>query len=299
MPTVRAITPDPGTYHGLGRQHGRRRPTGTPEVDVRGTFADALAAAIGLDHSCEDSSCDIAAAVEQGFYRVAADLLMSATECETVANVVDYYVRHRGEDWNRYGAVGPDADAERDAWHAWHVRHGYRCESCNGYTYGDDDWTPDRCGNCGADMWEDVEREAVAGYVECALWSGLDWTGVSQEEGDGGEDNPRPLDEDYGVDDIPPDALDEIRADVGAFLRTWWPLASAAGWSARQFGHDYHLTRNHHGAGFWDRSWPTLPGIDGPTVDVDGAGDELTAAAHAEGEAEIEPDGYGRLTFRN
>lgn len=53
-----------------------------------------------------------------------------------------------------------------------------------------------------------------------------------------------------------------------------------------------------HGAGFWDRSWPTLPGFPeaGPaTID---AGEELTAAAHLEGEAELEPDGAGRLTYR-
>ncbi len=290
MPVTRAIIPDPGTYYGLGREHGRRRPDGTPEIDVRGSFVDALAAALELEHPCEDPSCDIAAAMGEGFYRVAADLLIGATECETVEDVVTYYCRHRGEEWGPYGAEGPEVDRERADWHAWHVRHAYPCDGCGSYTYADDTWTPDRCGNCSADLWADVEREAVAGYVECALWAGLDYIT------DRGES--RPLDETFTADDITPDALDEIREDVGAFLRTWWPLASAAGWSAGQFGHDYYLTRNGHGAGFWDRAWPTLPGFPeaGPaTID---AGDELTTAAHLEGEAELEPDGAGRLTYR-
>lgn len=28
-----------------------------------------------------------------------------------------------------------------------------------------------------------------------------------------------------------------------------------AGWTAEQAGHDFFLTRNGHGAGFWDRYW--------------------------------------------
>ncbi len=296
MPVTRAIIPDPGTYYGLGREHGRRRPDGTPEIDVRGSFVDALAAALELEHPCEDPSCDIAAAMGEGFYRVAAGLLIGATECETVEDVVTYYCRHRGEEWNAYGAVGPDADRERADWSAWHVRHAYPCDTCGSYTFAEDTWTPARCGNCSADLWADVEREAVAGYVDCALWAGLDWTVTTEHGGD--ETNPRPLDDAYGADDITPDALDEIREDVGAFLRQWWPLASAAGWSAATFGHDYYLTRNRHGAGYWDRAWPTLPGFpeaDPATID---AGDELTTAAHLEGGAELEPDDAGRLTYR-
>lgn len=37
-------------------------------------------------------------------------------------------------------------------------------------------------------------------------------------------------------------------------------------WSDEQIGHDFWLTRNHHGAGFWDRDLPN--------------GDELTKLAH-------------------
>jgi hypothetical protein len=37
-------------------------------------------------------------------------------------------------------------------------------------------------------------------------------------------------------------------------------------------GHDFWLTRNHHGCGFWDGDWPS------------GAADRLTVAAHEFGE---------------
>ena len=96
--------------------------------------------------------------------------------------------------------------------------------------------------------------EIVAAYVECALWAGE-------------EDNPRPLDA---------DSMALIEADVLTFARQAWHVAEAAGWSAGQFGHDYFLTRNGHGAGFWCREW-----------DADGRGDYLTRLAKAMGEWEL------------
>ena len=48
-------------------------------------------------------------------------------------------------------------------------------------------------------------------------------------------------------------------------------------WSPAQLGHDFLLTRNHHGAGFWDRA---------PTGDKrhDRTGQKLTAIARTFGE---------------
>lgn len=40
-------------------------------------------------------------------------------------------------------------------------------------------------------------------------------------------------------------------------------------------GHDFWLTRNHHGAGFWDGDWP------------EAAGETLTNAAHSYGETDL------------
>jgi DNA-directed RNA polymerase subunit RPC12/RpoP len=86
----------------------------------------------------------------------------------------------------------------------------------------------------------------LAAYVECALWSSVDDDGV-------------PLDSNYGVEDIAPEALEKMRSDVEDFLAPSVPFTEAAldFWASElgpeQIGHDFWLTRNRHGSGFWDR----------------------------------------------
>lgn len=55
-----------------------------------------------------------------------------------------------------------------------------------------------------------------------------------------------------------------------------------AGLDSAQCGHDFALTRNHHGAGFWDRG-------------LGAVGDELTKAAKAYGEADLYEGDDGHL----
>lgn len=77
-------------------------------------------------------------------------------------------------------------------------------------------------------------------YIECALWSSV---------GD------EPLDADYGIDDIAPETLARMQVDCDDF--TGNPEVAAlleqSRLSAEQIGYDFWLTRNGHGAGFWDR----------------------------------------------
>ena len=54
--------------------------------------------------------------------------------------------------------------------------------------------------------------------------------------------------------------------------------------SAEQFGHDFWLTRNRHGAGFWDRGLGSL-------------GDRLTDAAHTFGSVDVYVSDDGELEF--
>lgn len=85
-------------------------------------------------------------------------------------------------------------------------------------------------------------------YVETALWS-------SNDESD--EAGGQPLDANYGVEDIAAAALDSMREDLASLLNDpdlqyaleFWQLELGDG----QVGHDFWLTRNGHGAGFWDR----------------------------------------------
>jgi hypothetical protein len=61
-----------------------------------------------------------------------------------------------------------------------------------------------------------------------------------------------------GPDDLAPDTLECIKADCAAFQTEAAHLLAQAydrdGYTAARAGHDFWLTRNGHGAGFWDRS---------------------------------------------
>ena len=100
-------------------------------------------------------------------------------------------------------------------------------------------------------------------YIEAALWASTD---NSNEQG--GE----PLDAHYGLDDIAPETLTSIRDDCEAFQRDH---AEDIGGDLERAGHDFWLTRNHHGAGFWDGDW-----------DED-IGQRLTDASHVYGDFDL------------
>jgi hypothetical protein len=78
-------------------------------------------------------------------------------------------------------------------------------------------------------------------YLVCALWSSMD--------------DDTPMDETCSIDDVSPDVWKQAREDVGGFVAlleregVQWSDAM----SPESFGHDFWLTRNGHGVGFWDR----------------------------------------------
>ncbi len=83
--------------------------------------------------------------------------------------------------------------------------------------------------------------ELVSAYIECALWTSVD-------------DNEQPLDVEYDEEDLTKRCKAEMRKDCKDFL----DLVEQEGLtesleSPGQTGHDFWLTRNGHGAGFWDR----------------------------------------------
>lgn len=83
-------------------------------------------------------------------------------------------------------------------------------------------------------------------YIECALWSSTD---NSRE--DGGD----PLRDNYGPDDLAPETLARMAEDCADFrdCDEWRAAESDGWWDDANGGHDFWLTRNGHGAGFWDR----------------------------------------------
>ena len=93
---------------------------------------------------------------------------------------------------------------------------------------------------------------------------------------------------DTGEDDQPPtdaELSNEARAaaleDCRAFARAAHPLlreaVSRAGYDSARAGHDFWLTRNGHGAGFWDRT----------ELDADELGDRLTVLAKEFGDVDL------------
>lgn len=99
-------------------------------------------------------------------------------------------------------------------------------------------------------------------YVECMLWSSND-----ESTPNGGE----PIDKNYGPEHLTQPALQCILEDCTSFQAANAELLAKAG-TAEQNGHDFWLTRNRHGAGFWDRGYDKS------------IGKPLTDAAHAYGE---------------
>lgn len=126
----------------------------------------------------------------------------------------------------------------------------------------------------------------VDGYITCMLWS-------SHDESD--EAGGAPMDLNYTEDDIPSEDRQAIEADCRAFTQANAALLEQAvdrvGYDSAQAGHDFWLTREGHGAGYWDR----------PMLKAEGLGEALTQASkmfgeHPEGGPWVE-DGrvrYGR-----
>lgn len=104
-----------------------------------------------------------------------------------------------------------------------------------------------------------LEKIARA-YLACALWTASD-----PEDG-------LPLDREYDVDDFHADAVREASETCADFVLSAGDDVNDL--DPEQIGHDLWLTRNSHGAGFWDRG-------------LGEQGKRLTELAHPYGEAYV------------
>ena len=112
-------------------------------------------------------------------------------------------------------------------------------------------------------------------YVTTALWSSSD-------------DQDEPLDENYDIEDLAPATVEKFQRDVDSFftilesvkdgdqslLETALEYADSSVRDNDPYGtiaHNFWLTRNGHGCGFWDGDYGTV-------------GDRLTAIAKSFGE---------------
>lgn len=110
------------------------------------------------------------------------------------------------------------------------------------------------------------------GYVETALWIGL----LEDEEIEhfGGLHR-------AAFDDLAPECLEQLCADCADFQQAAAAMLETWG-DDHQAGHDFWLTRNRHGAGFWDRGRGKL-------------GDDLTGLAHGYGSCNLYVGDDGRI----
>lgn len=122
------------------------------------------------------------------------------------------------------------------------------------------------------------------GYLVCALWA---------ENDEYDERGGNPLDENYGLEDFAPEALAQavrecrdFQAAQAADLAEAYKLYNVTdGTSPEDYaGHDFWLTRNGHGAGFWDRGFGAV-------------GDRLSKATKPYGSCSVYVGDDNRLYF--
>jgi hypothetical protein len=98
------------------------------------------------------------------------------------------------------------------------------------------------------------------GYIEAALWSSTDDDGESLDH--------------FDASNIDAATRRQMYKDCKAFKRQNRRLLRKSGLSQERQGHDFWLTRNRHGAGFWDEG-------------IGRIGNALTKAAHAFGSFDL------------
>jgi len=117
------------------------------------------------------------------------------------------------------------------------------------------------CVDCGAVVGAERPDGATEGffrgYIACALWTCIDDDGSPTRS---------------SIDDIDSISIKTMRDDCLAFIESNKLLLK--GLDAEQCGHDFWLTRNGHGAGFWDRG-------------LGDVGTKLTEASKAFGECDL------------
>lgn len=116
----------------------------------------------------------------------------------------------------------------------------------------------------------------IQAYIQCSLWATT------------GEENGDSLDQHFNVFDVTDSARKQVESECKDFLKREDVSSIAEKWGREEYkraGHNFFLTRNHHGAGFWDSDWPEHDG------------DILTKASDEAGSSEPYVGDDGRIYF--
>lgn len=117
------------------------------------------------------------------------------------------------------------------------------------------------CQKCLGNLPRRQLDDFTIGYLEAALWT-------EDPDPRSGEFTQR---DGWGIENIDPASLATAVEDCARFQRENRADLDAAPADDHRHGVDFWLTRNGHGAGFWDRGYGSV-------------GERLTEAAHAYGE---------------
>lgn len=83
-------------------------------------------------------------------------------------------------------------------------------------------------------------EQVLSGYLDCLVWT------MSENDNEG-----------YTVDDIENSSKCKLEEDLSDFLMyandECWEVMNNHSWQWPDIGHNFALTRNGHGTGFWDR----------------------------------------------
>lgn len=167
---------------------------------------------------------------------------------------LDYVREHVLEELSKGNSIALDPDSPVGEWHS---RWGDEIENSR-------------------DIDEILDRsDVVEGYLESLVWTGtLDFMTGTYEFGGECLTSDGVLDSVLSVEDLSPEIVESATTDVDSFIEQigeylkYWDIPEHL--TPSQLGHDFNLTRNHHGAGFWDRGYGEL-------------GDWLTRVSHAMG----------------
>ena len=119
------------------------------------------------------------------------------------------------------------------------------------------------------ELYDEQTSEVLGHYVICALWSSTD-------------DDSEPLEKNYNSGHFSKEARRRIRNACFDFLVANKELLSQTELTNEQIGHDFWLTRNGHGTGFWDRGLGEV-------------GDKLTESCMVVGECDVYVGDDGEL----
>lgn len=247
--------------------------TGNSEaVQLTGDVGADISTAVGLEHAdaCDSDCCDIDRATDDGYPFWGANLLQSATECPLLDAVIAHYCEAGAiTDWQELASKDCDAWSASETW----THHAFKCDSCESFTFSDDG-TPSQCGNCLGEHFTPHALDGfdvdgfVAGYLDAILFT----ESVGSQSEDEEWNDTSLLSHGCSRDDFTESAVAELRTDCVDFLigniadvreycelrgdpvrcssdsfgRTEYSAAETA-------GSDFWLSRNGHGAGFFDR----------------------------------------------